>query len=100
METIYAFILGIVSTIVVVAIVLGVLAFFKVRKVRIGFENWVIEHNKRIDELIVLGDAGVQTLHDRIDETIAQIERELDSRLDKLENKLKPSSGDRKLLKD
>ena len=76
METIEAFILGILSVFVVAGMILGVLAFFKVVEVKRTIEADQVEFSNRCDQI------ETNSL------TEDEIRRELDSRLDKLESKL------------
>ena len=76
METIY-FVLGMIS----VLLVLGVVVVVKV-------SLSVKELQKKVNEMEYLIEGNFDDTHRRIDDEMRDIQSQLDSRLDKLENKL------------
>jgi hypothetical protein len=89
---ILSFGLGIAVVVIIGLSVISVIAFFKVRKIEKQIENLesaifrqieteIAETHRRIDDL----EAGA---HRKIDDLEKEVFSQLDSRLDKLENKL------------
>ena len=91
MDTI-SFILGMSSVVVIAIAVVAVMGFFKVRNVAKQFnnykQNFTVEFDNRTKDIHDNMNHVNDELHRRIDNTEREIFSQLDSRLDKLENKL------------
>jgi len=91
METL-SFILGMSLVVVIVIAVVAIVGFFKVRSVEKQFneyrQNFIVEFDNRTKDIHDNINHVNDELHRRIDNTEREIFSQLDSRLDKLENKL------------
>ena len=87
-----SFILGMSSVAVITISVVAVIGFFKVRNVEKQFneykQNFIVEFDNRTKDIHDSMIRANDTLHRRIDNTEREIFSQLDSRLNKLENKL------------
>jgi predicted PurR-regulated permease PerM len=87
-----SFILGMSSVVVIAIAVVAVMGFFKVRNVEKHFneykQNFTVEFDNRTKDIRDNMNHVNDDLHRRIDNTEREIFSQLDSRLDKLENKL------------
>ena len=95
---IYAFALGILSVFVISGVVLGVLAFFKANKVNKSLEEQV---HSITDDLIRQNeylDRRFDQLWDTMDKEFMNSSKEIDSRLDKLEHRLKTDINNKKTI--
>lgn len=88
METIYAFILGILSVFLMSGMVLGVLAFFKVIRLKKLFEEFEEHSMECLDEQSNQINKRVDSVEKEIYELIDSSRRESDSRFDKFENRI------------
>ena len=80
METL-SFVLGMSSVVVIAIAVVAVIGFVKARKIEIE-----LEHTS--DDVYRLLERNQTELHQRVDQLGENVFSQLDSRLDKLENKL------------
>jgi hypothetical protein len=87
METI-SFVLGIVFVVVIGISVVATYAFFKVLKTTNNLESLERELNIKENNIIEILSKGDTELYRRIDNLEREVFSQLDSRLDKLENKL------------
>ena len=91
METL-SFILGMSSVVVIAIAVVAVVGFFKVRSVEKQFneyrQNFTVEFENRTKDIHNTFYRMNDEMHRRIDNTEREVFSQLDSRLDKLENKL------------
>ena len=91
METL-SFILGLSSVVIIAIAVVAVIGFFKVRSVEKQFneyrQNFTVEFENRTKDIHDNLNHTNDSLHRRIDNTEREVFSQLDSRLDKLENKL------------
>ena len=87
-----SFILGMSSVAVIIISVVAVLGFFKVRNVEKQFneykQNFSVEFDMRTKDIHDSIHQVNDQLHRRIDNTEREVFSQLDSRLDKLEDKL------------
>ena len=87
-----SFILGMSLVVFIAIAVVAVKGFFKVRNVEKHFneykQNFTVEFDKRTKDIHDSMNRANETLHRRIDNTERDVFSQLDSRLDKLENKL------------
>ena len=87
METL-SFVLGIASVVVIAVAVVATYAFFKVLKTKNELEDLNRQLNGAVTDIYQTVSSGENVLHRRIDELEKEVFSQLDSRLDKLENKL------------
>lgn len=87
-----SFILGMSSVAVITISVVAVIGFFKVRNVEKQFneykQNFIVEFDNRTKDIHDTMNHTNDSLNRRIDNTEREVFSQLDSRLDKLENKL------------
>ena len=87
-----SFILGMSSVAVITISVVAVIGFFKVRNVEKQFneykQNFIVEFDNRTKDIHDTMNHTNDLLNRRIDNTEREVFSQLDSRLDKLENKL------------
>lgn len=88
MGTTIAFVLGMVSVAFTAALVLGVLAFFKVLKLRHDLLNTQMGSNTAVDNLYTTINANRDDAFQEINRVHQEINSGMDSRMNKLENKL------------
>lgn len=87
METL-SFVLGIAFVVVIAVAVVATYAFFKVLKTKNELEDLNRQLNGSVSDIYQNMSTDDATLHRRIDELEKEVFSQLDSRLDKLENKL------------
>jgi hypothetical protein len=80
METL-SFVLGMSSVVVIAVAVVAVIGFVKARKIEIELEHVSADVYRQLDR-------NQTELHQRVDQLGENVFSQLDSRLDKLENKL------------
>ena len=80
METL-SFVLGMSSVVVIAVAVVAVIGFVKARKIEIELEHISVDVYRQLDR-------NQTELHQRVDQLGETVFSQLDSRLDKLENKL------------
>jgi predicted PurR-regulated permease PerM len=101
METL-SFILGIASVVVFATAIVTVISIVKVIKVTKQFNEYVTSMSHEIDirtkDIQDQVSRNYEILDRRIDNTEREIFSQLDSRLDKLENKLSGSHGSKQVI--
>lgn len=84
---IIAFFLGVFTVMVIIGLVVGVVGYFNTRKlIRINTE-FKHDYYRDIDRLHVVNNEQNQNVYRDLEHGLSDLRRELDSRLDKLENK-------------
>jgi enoyl-[acyl-carrier-protein] reductase (NADH) len=83
-----SFALGIATVAVIAIAIVAVYAFFKVRQLEQDNRNFMVEVDKRFEDLYECLNRDFQKLDQKINDVQNVIHSVLDSRLDKLENKL------------
>lgn len=87
METL-SFILGIASVVVIATAIVAVYAFVKVNKVQIRVNDQEISLSRGIENLHRIIDGEIQNASRHVDDVEREIYSQMDSRFDRLENKL------------
>lgn len=85
---ILSFILGIGTVVVIVGIIVAVVSFFKVNKQGRKIDSLNESMSRRIDEIVEITNRQFEIEHRDRETVVDDIYRTIDSRLDKLENKL------------
>lgn len=88
MTTTLAFVLGICFVALIAAMVLGILAFFKALKLRHDLLNTQTNSNNQVSDLYTTIIANHEEAFQEIDRVHQEINSGLDSKLNKLENKI------------
>jgi len=87
METL-SFVLGMSLVVVIAVAVVAVIGFVKARKIEIELEHITVDIHRQLDTNQTELHQRVDYSHRRIDDFEKEVFSQLDSRLDKLENKL------------
>ena len=87
METL-SFVLGMSLVVVIAIAVVAVIGFVKARKIEIELEHITVDIHRQLDTNQTELHQRVDDSHRRIDDFEKEVFSQLDSRLDKLENKL------------
>ena len=87
METL-SFVLGMSLVVVIAVAVVAVIGFVKARKIEIELEHITVDIHRQLDTNQTKLHQRVDDSHRRIDDFEKEVFSQLDSRLDKLENKL------------
>jgi len=96
METL-SFILGIASVVVIATAIVAVYAFVKVNKVQIRVNDQEMSLSREIENIHRIVNEEIQNISRHIENVERDIYSQMDSRFDRLENKL---TSKKQLLKD
>jgi len=96
METL-SFILGIASVVVIATAIVAVYAFVKVNKVQIRVNDQEMSLSREIENIHRTIDTEIQNVSRHVDNVERDIYSQIDSRFDRLENKL---TSKKQLLKN
>lgn len=89
---ILSFILGIGTVVVIIGVIVAVVSFFKVNKQGRKIDGLHESMSRRIDDFVEITNRQFENEHRDRETVVHEIYRTMDSRLDKLENKLKGES--------
>jgi uncharacterized protein HemX len=90
---ILSFILGVCAVLVVGGLTVGVVAFFKVIKLKKYVQAVEINFQHQINEANKNRESNIGSLYQSIDTKSNEIYRTIDSRFDKLDNKIKEKNN-------